>query len=122
MRLAADLDGAMVRTQELELRRRRAEDRTRVAEAALTAVTARGEAAEEALGTALTRASEVETSLREAAAGRGERGGGGPARGDTMREQAEVRWRAETVRAAHAEEAVRAPGGPRRRGAGAAPG
>jgi hypothetical protein len=105
-RLSADLDGALVRTQDLEVRRRRAEDRTRVAEAALTAVTARGEAAEEALGTALTRASEAETSLREALL-RGSEAEAALREANTMREQAEVRWRAETVRAAHAEEAVR---------------
>jgi predicted flap endonuclease-1-like 5' DNA nuclease len=93
VRLAADLDGAMVRTQELELRRRSAEDRAGAAEAGLRVLTERGDAADVSLRAALGRASEAEAALRE---------------GGALREQADARWRAETVRAAHAEEAIRA--------------
>jgi len=92
-RLTTDLDAALSRTQELELRKQRAEERALAAEAGLRVVTERGGAAEEGLRTALARASEAEAAARDA---------GG------LREQAESRWRAETVRAAHAEDAIRA--------------
>src|SRR5262249_30353068 len=91
-RLTSELEGTLARTQELEVRKRSAEERSIAAEAGLRVVIERGEAAEEALHAALTRASEGEAAARDAVG---------------SREQAEVRWRAETVRAAHAEEAIR---------------
>ena len=92
-RLTTELEAALARHQELELRKRSAEERAIAAEAGLRVVTERGESAEEALRAALARASEAEAANRDAAG---------------LREQAESRWRAETVRAAHAEEAIRA--------------
>jgi predicted flap endonuclease-1-like 5' DNA nuclease len=92
-RIAGDLDGALARMQDVELRQRSAEDRTMTAEAGVRAATERVEAAEEALRVALSRVSVAESAARES---------GG------AREQAESRLRAETVRATHAEEATRA--------------
>ena len=92
-RLAADVEGALARTQELELRRRSAEDRSVAAEAGLRAVRERGEVAEEALRAAQSRAAGAEIAARDSAA---------------FLEAARSRERAEAARAVQAEEAMRA--------------
>jgi chromosome segregation ATPase len=92
-RLAADLEVALARTQDLELRKRSAEERSLAAEAALRVVRERGESAEEALRIALTRASGAETAARE---------------GGILLEDAESRERTAMARAARAEEAFHA--------------
>ncbi len=92
-RMAGDLDGALTRVQEVELRQRSAEDRTLAAEAGVRVATERAVAAEETLRATMSRLSAAESAELES--GR-------------AREQAEARFREETVRAAHAEEAIRA--------------
>jgi predicted flap endonuclease-1-like 5' DNA nuclease len=91
-RIAGDLDGALARVQDVELRQRSAEDRTMAAEAGVRTATERAVSAEEALRAVLSRLSVAESAARES----GE-----------AREQAESRFKEEAVRAAHAEEAIR---------------